>query len=303
LGDERRGKPAGLNDALRIATGEIIIVYDADYIPPMGQLKDLAINFIDPEVGAVMGRVVPVNTEVNLLTRLLDLERSGGYQVDQQARFNLALIPQYGGTVGAFRKNLIEQLGGFDPKILAEDTELTFKFYLKGYKVIYANEAKCYEEAPESWAVRAKQIRRWSRGHNQVLFKYFLPLWLSNRLSRWQKLDGSLLLLVYAVPAILFGGMLAALFLFFMGEMEMAASLGLLLFVFAGNAFGNFAPFFEIGAACFIDGATDRIRLLPLFHFVFVYNMWYALLGFYEAVLDVALHRQALWQKTERFRK
>ena len=81
-----RGKPAGLNDAMEVATGDIIIVFDADYRPATDMLKQLAVAFFDPEVGAVMGRVIPYNANKNLLTRLINLERSGGYQVDQQAR-------------------------------------------------------------------------------------------------------------------------------------------------------------------------------------------------------------------------
>lgn len=77
-----RGKPAGLNDAMKMASGEIIIVFDADYRPAKNMLNQLALSFLDPEVGAVMGRVVPYNTDKNLLTRLLNLERSGGYQAD-----------------------------------------------------------------------------------------------------------------------------------------------------------------------------------------------------------------------------
>ncbi|MFY0104485.1 hypothetical protein ABTP95_22220, partial [Acinetobacter baumannii] len=76
----------------------------ADYLPARGLIKQLVAPFFDPEVGAIMGRVVPVNAGANLLTRLLDLERSGGYQVDQTARMNLGLVPQYGGTVGGIRR-------------------------------------------------------------------------------------------------------------------------------------------------------------------------------------------------------
>ncbi len=158
-GDLPRGKQNSLNDALKIAKGEVIIVYDADYLPPKGQIRTLAIAFKDPRAGAVMGRVVPVNVGKNLLTRLLDIERAGGYQVDQQARYDLNLIPQYGGTVGGFRKSVVMELGGFDPRILAEDTELTYKIYLNGYKVAYANSAECYEEPPENWNARARQLR------------------------------------------------------------------------------------------------------------------------------------------------
>jgi len=68
-----RGKPAALNDAMEICEGDIIVVFDADYLPPRGMIRDLVVCFKDPEIGAVMGRVVPVNTGTNLLTRLLDM--------------------------------------------------------------------------------------------------------------------------------------------------------------------------------------------------------------------------------------
>ncbi len=94
------GKAAALKDASDAVASDIIVVFDADYLPPVGLLKQLVAPFFDPEVGATMGRVVPMNLGSNLLTRLLDLERSGGYQVDQQARMNLDLVPQYGGVGG-----------------------------------------------------------------------------------------------------------------------------------------------------------------------------------------------------------
>lgn len=301
LGEEPRGKPAALNDALLIARGDIVAVYDADYIPPKGQLRELVINFIDPEIGAVMGRVVPINTGKNLLTRMLDLERAGGYQVDQQARFNLDLIPQYGGTVGAFRKDLILKFGGFDRKILAEDTELTFRLYIHGYKVAYVNRAECYEEAPEDWRVRARQIRRWSHGHNQVFFKYIFPLWRSD-LSLFQKVDGTLLLMIYAVPFLTLLGILDSLVLFYLGEMELISSFLVLLAVLAYNSFGNFAPFFQIGIAGFLDGAGERLRLLPFFYFIFLFNTWYTSLGFLDAIKTSLTGKEAVWHKTVRFR-
>lgn len=301
LGRELRGKPASLNDALKLARGDIIVIYDADYIPPKGQLRELVINFIDPEVGAVMGRVVPVNTSRNLLTRLLDLERAGGYQVDQQARYNLDLIAQYGGTVGAFRKDLVLRFGGFDEKILAEDTELTFKLYVNGYKVIYANRAECYEESPEDWKVRARQIQRWSQGHNQVLFKYLFPLWLSN-LTLWQKIDGTLLLIIYIIPFLFLSGIVVSIILFFLGEMEIISVFWIFITLIAYNSYGNFAPFFQMGLAGFLDGVGERLRLLPFFYFIFLFNAWYTTLGFLDALKTLLTGERPIWYKTERFR-
>ncbi len=302
-GDLPRGKQNGLNDALKVAKGDVIIVYDADYLPSRGQIKILANAFKDPQVGAVMGRVVPINAGKNLLTRLLDIERAGGYQVDQQARYNLDLIPQYGGTVGGYRRSLVLRFGGFDPNILAEDTELTFKLYINGYKVAYANIAECYEEAPEDWKVRAKQLRRWSRGHNQVMFKYLIPLWKSRHLNFFQKLDGTLLLVIYTQPFLILLGLLSSLVLFFLGDMEIYTSALTLLFLFSHNAFGNFAPFFEIGMALVLDGSREKILLLPLMFFSFMFNLIYASLGFVDAVIDLLTKRSIVWQKTERFRE
>ena len=296
-----RGKPSALNDALKVAEGEIIIVFDADYIPPKGIIRDLAVSFLDPEVGVVMGRAVPLNISKNLLTRLFDLERIGGYQVDQQARYNLKLIPQFGGTVGGFRKELILKLGGFNPKILAEDTELTIKAYINGVKVCYTNRAECYEEAPETWEVRAKQIRRWSRGHNQVMFRYLLPLIKSPYLSLREKVDGVFLLCVYLISPLFLIGLVDSIVLFFLGEMQILGS-SFFIFLSAYNTFGNFAPFYKIGLGALLDGATYRIFLLPLLLFNFFFNMWYSSLGFFDSVLDLITRRDPVWHKTERFR-
>lgn len=300
---ENRGKPAGLNDAMQAARGEIIIVFDADYRPARDMLKQLAIAFEDPEVGAVMGRVIPYNANKNILTRLINLERCGGYQVDQQARYNLRTIPQYGGTVGGFRKDVMLESGGFNTKVLAEDTELTYRLYTKGWKVIYANSAECYEEAPETWEVRGRQIRRWSRGHNQVLFRYFLKVIVSRYMNLREKTDGLLLLFAYAVPFVLALGQLDSIALFFLGEMDLFAGWWVLFFIGAYTSFGNFAPFFEIGTSLVLDGIKGEVILLPLLIFNFYFYMWNISRGFLDAAGDILTGRQAQWVKTVRFNR
>lgn len=296
-----RGKPAGLNEAMKTARGEIIIVFDADYRPAKNMLNQLALAFLDPEVGAVMGRVIPYNTDKNLLTRLLNLERSGGYQADQQARYNLRLIPQYGGTVGGFRKSLMLESGGFDTAVLAEDTELTFRLYINGWKVVYANSAECYEEVPETWAVRAKQVRRWSRGHNSVCFRYIIPTILTKNMYPREKIDGILLLLVYAMPFMLALALLDSLALFFLGEMNVWSGWFVLLFVGVYNTYGNFAPFYEISSALIIDGVKKDVLLLPLLTFNFYFYLWNVSLGFLDAMVDLVSRRKVKWDKTVRF--
>jgi cellulose synthase/poly-beta-1,6-N-acetylglucosamine synthase-like glycosyltransferase len=298
-----RGKPAVLNDTMGWAKGEIVIVFDADYIPARNLVRDLVVCFKDPEVGAVMGRVIPMNIRHNTLARLLDLERTGGYQVDQQARFNMHLITQFGGTVGGFRRDICRNLGSFDITNLAEDTELTFKLYINGWKVLYANRMECYEEVPETWEVRSKQVNRWSRGHTRTLIKYLIPLWKSKFLSSREKIDGTLLLFIYILPLVLFLGLIDSMLLFYLGEMNILSGSLVMLILAVYNLFGNTGPFFQIAIGVLLDGGKQRLRLIPMVMIGFIVYLYSTTRGGFSAILDSILNRVPVWEKTMRFRK
>lgn len=94
-----RGKPRALNEALDYVNGEIVYCFDADYYPQRDIIERFNEHFRDPAVGIVQGRVTVLNESVSLVTRLVALERIAGYRVDQKARQDLGLVPQYGGTI------------------------------------------------------------------------------------------------------------------------------------------------------------------------------------------------------------
>lgn len=300
INGSRRGKASALNAALPRVQSEIVLVFDADYTPGKGLIRRLAMAFVDPQVGAVMGRVVPRNTESTLLTRLLSMERAGGYQVDQQARYNMNLMPQYGGTVGGFRRRVLADIGGFDPQGLAEDTELTVNVYERGWKIAYDNRAECYEEVPETWSSRFTQLRRWSRGHNRVMFGHLLRILCARDLSAWQRMDAVFVLLSYLIPPLIITGWIAEFFLFAMGRMPAAGGLAIALSVVLYNALGNFAPAYEVVAAEMLDGHGRRLRLLPLLLFAFPFNAWTITTGFIDTIGDSIKSRAAEWEKTAR---
>jgi cellulose synthase/poly-beta-1,6-N-acetylglucosamine synthase-like glycosyltransferase len=297
------GKAAALRDATSRSGAEIFLVFDADYLPGPNLLRQLVAPFFDPEVGAVMGRVIPHNLNRSLLTRLLDLERAGGYQVDQQARMNMRLIPQYGGTVGGVRRSALLDVGDWDEDSLTEDTDMTFRMVLRGWEVVYQNRSECYEEVPENWPTRIRQIQRWARGHNQCLRRYAWTLLKSPRHLRLaQVIDGLLLLGVFAVAPILLVGWALATALYFMGY-PIEQGLLILFAVASYSTLGNFAAFFEVGTAARLDGSRNRIRLLPFLSFGFLVNLL--------AVSRATLSRRSWrtpgahgpdWQKTERYR-
>ena len=298
----RPGKAAALKDATENLDGEIVLVFDADYIPGRGLIKQLVAPFFDPETGAVMGRVVPLNVGKNLLTRLLDMERAGGYQVDQQARMNLATVPQYGGTVGGVRISALREVGGWRDDALAEDTDLTYRLLLNGWKTVYQNRSECYEEVPECWPVRVRQIMRWARGHNQAAFRYIMPLLGSRNVSGRERLDGLMLLGVYVMSPLLFSAWAVTLFLFYFSTATWLIGSLALFALMSYAAVGNFAAFFEIGAAAYLDGSQRRIRLLPLNLFGFLISIVTITRASTFQLFDAVFRRKLSWDKTARYR-
>ena len=296
------GKAAALKDAMAMVETEVILIFDADYIPGSALIKQLASPFFDPEVGGVMGRVVPLNVGTNLLTRLLDLERAGGYQVDQQARMNLRLVPQHGGTVAGVRLSALREVGGWNDNSLTEDTDLTFRLLLAGWKTVYQNRSECYEEVPETWPVRIRQVMRWAKGHNQALVAYGLHLLFGKHLATWrERADGFMLLCVYLMAPVTVVGWLLALAVFYQGVSPLHGIIAVLS-ITAYAAVGNFAAFFEIAAAARLDSTRERIRLLPLLMLGFVVSIVAVSSATVSQMMAPLTGAKFHWDKTERFR-
>ena len=298
------GKGAALAESTRHASGEILLLFDADYFPGRAMLKMLVAPFCDPEIGAVMGRVIPHNTGATVLSALLGLERAAGYQIGQQARFNLGVTPQFGGTVGGVRASALRAVGGWNSDSLTEDTDLTFRLVVKGWKVAYVNRAECYEEAPESWTVRKRQIWRWATGHTECLHRFWVQLLASRHLSSFEKIDALFVLACYWTAPILVLGWLASLVLFFVPQAHYVPLFGVALAFVGYQLFGNQATFFEVGAAALLDGNARRIYLMPL-------NLvnFFASTGAICGALFRYYTRRALgakgppWHKTTRYRE
>jgi cellulose synthase/poly-beta-1,6-N-acetylglucosamine synthase-like glycosyltransferase len=291
------GKAAALRDAMEMVEDEIVLVFDADYIPGRGLIRQLVAPFFDPGVGAVMGRVVPWNVGRNALTRLLDLERAGGYQVDQQARMNMRLVPLYGGTVGGLRKSALNAIGGWNIGTLTEDTDVTFRLVLAGWEVVYENRSECYEEVPENWQSRVRQIQRWAKGHNQAMVRYSFPMLRKPNASWGQRIDGVFLLGVFAMPIVILFGWILALASFYIDGESLKGVIPMLS-VSAYTSVGNFAAFFEIAAAARLDRVPGKILLMPLNLLSFIVSLISVAQVTLSQVFFPFLGRG--WHKTER---
>jgi cellulose synthase/poly-beta-1,6-N-acetylglucosamine synthase-like glycosyltransferase len=294
-----KGKASALNSGLERSTGEIVLCFDADYYPQKEIVEKLVKEFVDPTVGAVQGRPVVLNEAQNIVTRLVTLERIGGYRVDQEARDNLGLIPQFGGTVGGFRRSVLKKVGDFDESMLTEDTDLTFQVYLAGFKVRYVGDAECYEEAVDNWKAYWRQRQRWAQGHMQVCFKHMPSVLRSKKLNAKEKLDGLLLLHVYFMPVLTLISFFVGVSLILSESSQLVNALWFFVPVSFYSVVGNFAPFFEIGIGAYLDGRTRIQWLIPLLLFVYFYNILICTKAFLDIFAAKMLRKsQSNWAKT-----
>ena len=300
--DSRPGKPAALQEVCASIDSEVIVLFDADYLPPAGLLKQLVTPFVDPQVGATMGRVVPYNSDANLLTKLIDVERRAGYAIDQRTRSAWNLLPQFGGTVGGIRTAALREVGGWRANRLTEDTDLTYRLFLGGWTVEYVDHALCYEESPENWRTRFRQIRRWAYGHDECMLEYLLPLLRDRRIGPLQKLDASLVLLFYLFPVISFAALVSAVIYPVLYAYPPIPFTVVPALSFA-MGFGNFAPYFQMAVGCLRDGQPRAASLVPLLFVASTIGMLASVSAFGLLVRNRLAKRQLAWDKTARFRR
>jgi cellulose synthase/poly-beta-1,6-N-acetylglucosamine synthase-like glycosyltransferase/peptidoglycan/xylan/chitin deacetylase (PgdA/CDA1 family)/spore germination protein YaaH len=165
------GKANALNFGLRYATGELVIALDADTIFMPQTIGALAHRFHDAQMGAVAGNA-KVGNRINIVTRWQALEYITSQNMDRRAFASLNCITVVPGAVGAWRRDLLDQAGGFTSDTLAEDQDLTLRIRRLGYSIGYEENAIAWTEAPASLRALAKQRFRWAYGTLQCMWKH-----------------------------------------------------------------------------------------------------------------------------------
>ena len=193
-------KSAALNDGVRIANGEIVVVFDADHQPHRDVIRRLVRHFEDPTVGAVQGRCVINNPQDSPLTRLVAIDYLAGYLVNEYGRQWLFELPAYGGANCAVRTSSLREAGGWNVRTVTEDTDLTLRLILAGQRVRYDVSAVDAEEGVVTLTRYWRQRYRWARGHQQVWRDYRHAVWASPRLSLTDKVETSMFLFGFHLP-------------------------------------------------------------------------------------------------------
>jgi cellulose synthase/poly-beta-1,6-N-acetylglucosamine synthase-like glycosyltransferase len=186
--------------------------------------------------------------------------------------------------------------------MLAEDTDLTIRLLMNGWKTVYTNRSECHEEVPEEWPVRVRQVKRWARGHNQVFFRHWRAFAASHQVRARERLDGLMLMGVFLMPLLLLLGWCLALALYYLNASMLLLWVIPFFALMACGTLGNFAVLFEIVIAVLLDGNRRRVRLLPFNlpgFFVSLFSICSASMG---AVRDRATGRGISWSKTLRYR-
>ncbi|MES2124778.1 MAG: glycosyltransferase [Gemmatimonadota bacterium] len=165
------GKASALNAGIASARGEIVIGLDADTLFARDTVTQLVAPLADARVGAVAGNA-KVGNRVNLVTRWQALEYVTSQNLDRRAFALLDCITVVPGAVGAWRKQLVLEAGGFSGDTLAEDQDLTLAIGRRGHRVAYASSAVAWTEAPDTLATLARQRFRWAFGTLQCAWKH-----------------------------------------------------------------------------------------------------------------------------------
>ena len=181
------GKATALNTGIAVSKHPFVFCMDADSRLEPLTLRKAVQQFDDPSVGAVAGNV-KVQNRGKIITKLQALEYIEGLNLPRRAQGFIAAVNIVPGPVGLFRREALEEVGGYDTDTFAEDADLTLKLVAAGWKAVYEDAAIAWTEAPENWLDLVQQRYRWTRGILQSLKKrkgLFLkpfpdfPLWLS----------------------------------------------------------------------------------------------------------------------------
>ncbi len=176
---ERSGYKAGaLAHGTALARGDVIAVFDADFVPQPDFLHR-TVPYLGPGVAVVQARWDHLNAGRHWLTQVQALALDGHFVVEQTARARNGLLINFNGTAGIWRRAAIEAAGGWQDDTLSEDIDLSYRAQLAGWRVVYLPDVAVPAELPTTLLAFKRQQRRWAKGTTQLLRKLGRPIWRS----------------------------------------------------------------------------------------------------------------------------
>ena len=194
----REGFKAGaLAEGLKTAKGEFIAIFDADFVPPEDFLMRTIHHLTDPKIGMVQTRWTHINRNYSFLTEVEAILLDGHFVLEHSGRARSNVFFNFNGTAGVWRRSAIEEAGGWQHDTLTEDTDLSYRAQLKGWKFIYLQDVECPAELPVEMTAFKTQQARWAKGLIQTAKKILPSVMKSDqpfrvKLEAWYHLTANL---------------------------------------------------------------------------------------------------------------
>src|ERR1700730_12533640 len=181
--DNREGYKGGaLQEGLKSATGELIVIFDADFIPPADFLRRTAPDFSEAKLAMVQTRWSYINRNYSVLTEIEAILLDGHFVIEHSARSRSGLFFNFNGTAGVWRRAAIEDAGGWQHDTVTEDTDLSYRAQLRGWHFLYLPDIECPSELPVEMNAFKSQQARWAKGLMQTA-KKIMPRVLRSNVS------------------------------------------------------------------------------------------------------------------------
>src|ERR1700733_6450264 len=194
----REGFKAGaLAEGLKTAKGEFVAIFDADFTPPEDFLLRTIHHFTDSKIGMVQTRWTHINRNYSFLTQVEAILLDGHFVLEHSGRARSGVFFNFNGTAGVWRRQAIHDAGGWQHDTLTEDTDLSYRAQLKGWRFIYLQDVECPAELPVEMTAFKTQQARWAKGLIQTSRK-ILPQVLKSdqrfhvKLEAWYHLTANL---------------------------------------------------------------------------------------------------------------
>ena len=185
----RHGFKAGaLEEGLKVAKGDLIAIFDADFVPPTDWLMKVVHHFTDPAIGMVQTRWTHLNRDYSLLTQVEAILLDGHFVLEHGARARSGDFFNFNGTAGMWRREAISDAGGWQHDTLTEDTDLSYRSQMAGWKFKYLPEIECPAELPIEMTAFKTQQARWAKGLIQTSIKV-LPMMFKSNVPRRIKIE------------------------------------------------------------------------------------------------------------------
>ncbi len=284
---ESLGKSISLNKVISTMDDEYVVILDADHHVPSDWLKKVLSNFTHQKIAGVQGKSTIRGYTSSLISRMCYLENLFRYEVQYSGR----TIATFLGSGAIFRTACLKEVGGFDPDMLTEDLEITYRLYEKGYELAYDNNVETFDLAPPDIKNYFSQRLRWFRGHWQCFEMNFKTL-LKKRNISW---SAKMQLLQPMIENLALNAMLYLHALYFL------SFLNILDFKFALVIYIKVTIMFLLMiTACIKLRKFKIIFFIPIINYYF---MFYAFPNIMAMINSWILNAKFIWVKTERSRE